>query len=316
MLDPSLPMPPPPPTTSMPSPRLAPNLDARQKYEDGNLLAQNEPSEKTEETPNATGTPGRNSAHQVTDADALNEPLIDHAELEKINAAGLPRVSTGLCPVCGKSFQLTNLGVLFVHGPRRYCGSGSPPHSTDLFMAGISQITIDSISIPDIVRVLPRNVLKRIPRGARYQVAKAFTGLLNDCFVLRLVLCTSDDSGVSLTSTIKEKVTFAQGDSETLQILRSKHPCSSPSPPIQDRTPTQISEIKKAISTFANGSGHGFDGLRPQHLKDMMSFSTGEAALSRKCAFSNSRPPDWRGPELRCKGPIFRSLIVCPHKKE
>ncbi|KAL7674227.1 hypothetical protein ACOME3_000506 [Neoechinorhynchus agilis] len=48
----------------------------------------------------------------------------------------------------------------------------------------------------------------------------------------------------------------------------------------------------------------------------MMSFSTGEAALSRKCAFLNSRPPDWSGPEPRCKGPIFPSLIVCAHKKK
>ncbi|KAL7673952.1 hypothetical protein ACOME3_000233 [Neoechinorhynchus agilis] len=81
------------------------------------------------------------------------------------------------------------------------------------------QITTDSISIPDIVRFLPRNVLKRIPKGARYLVAKAFTGLLNDCLQKnctpswtqlfafpRLVLCTSGDSGVSLTSTIKERL--------------------------------------------------------------------------------------------------------------
>ncbi|KAL7674019.1 hypothetical protein ACOME3_000303 [Neoechinorhynchus agilis] len=80
-------------------------------------------------------------------------------------------------------------------------------------------ITTDSISIPDIVRFLPRNVLKRIPKGARYLVAKAFTGLLNDCLQTncgpswtrlfafpRLVLCTSGDSGVSLTSTIKERL--------------------------------------------------------------------------------------------------------------
>ncbi|KAL7676920.1 hypothetical protein ACOME3_003170 [Neoechinorhynchus agilis] len=163
-------LPPPPPTAQMPSPRFARNPDARQQYEDGNLNAQNEPREKTEGTSNAIGTPGRNSVHQITDADTLNAPLIDHV----------------LC-----------LG-----------GSGSPPQSTDLFMPGTFQITIDSISIPDIVRVLPRNVLKRIPKGARYQVAKAFTGLLNDCLQKnftpswtrlfafpRLVLCTSDDSG-------------------------------------------------------------------------------------------------------------------------
>ncbi|KAL7677665.1 hypothetical protein ACOME3_003905, partial [Neoechinorhynchus agilis] len=65
---------------------------------------------------------------------------------------------------------------------------------------------------------------------------------------------------------------FAQGDNAT-QILRSKQSCSSGTfeiapPPIQDRTPAQISELKKVISFFANGSGHGFDGLRPQHLSE------------------------------------------------
>ncbi|KAL7672662.1 hypothetical protein ACOME3_007545 [Neoechinorhynchus agilis] len=92
----------------------------------------------------------------ATDTDTLNAPLIDHAQSEKTNAAG-----------CGKSFKLTNLGVLFAHGPRdlRCIGSGSPPQSSNMFMPGTSQITTDSISIPDIVRVLPRNVLKRIPKG-------------------------------------------------------------------------------------------------------------------------------------------------------
>ncbi|KAL7676266.1 hypothetical protein ACOME3_002522 [Neoechinorhynchus agilis] len=33
----------------------------------------------------------------------------------------------------------------------------------------------------NIVRVLPRNVLKRIRRGARYKAAKRFTYLLTDC---------------------------------------------------------------------------------------------------------------------------------------
>ncbi|KAL7673707.1 hypothetical protein ACOME3_008558, partial [Neoechinorhynchus agilis] len=157
----------------------------------------------------------------AADAYNLNAPLIDHDQPEKTNAAWLPRVSTGLCPVCGRSFKLTNLGVLFVHGPRdlRCSGSGSPPQLTEPFVPETPQITTDSISIPDIVRFLPRNVLKRIPKGARYQVAKAFTGLVNDCLQTncvpswtrlfafpRLVLCTSGDSGVSLTSTIKERL--------------------------------------------------------------------------------------------------------------
>ncbi|KAL7676840.1 hypothetical protein ACOME3_003087 [Neoechinorhynchus agilis] len=201
---------PPPQTTPMLSPRFARDLDARKQYEDRNVPDQNEPGEKTEETLNATGTPGLNSVHQITDADTLNAPLIDHVQPENTSAARLPRVSTGVCSVCGKSFKLTNLGFLFDHGLRdlRCSGSGSPPQSTDLFMAGTSRIITDSISISDIVRILPRNAPKRTPNDARYQVAKAFTGLLNDCLQKncapswkrlfafpRLVLCTSDDSG-------------------------------------------------------------------------------------------------------------------------
>ncbi|KAL7670244.1 hypothetical protein ACOME3_005183 [Neoechinorhynchus agilis] len=138
-----------PPTTPMPPPRFARNLDARQQYEDGNLPAQNEISEKTEETANAIGTPGLNSVHQITDADTLNDPLIDHAEPEKTNATELQRVSTLVCSVCDKSFKLTNLGVLFANGPRdlRCSGSGSLPQSTDLFMPGASQILISHLKI-------------------------------------------------------------------------------------------------------------------------------------------------------------------------
>ena len=63
-----------------------------------------------------------------------------------------------------------------------------------------------------------------------------------------------------------------------LEILHSKHPpktsssiSASPSSPttLDLQYHTVESEVLKAIRSFPNGSG-GLDGLRPQHLKDLV----------------------------------------------
>lgn len=49
--------------------------------------------------------------------------------------------------------------------------------------------------------------------------------------------------------------------------------------------------VQSSICSFANGSSAGTDGLRPQHLKDIISFSAGEAgqralsAITKLCNF-------------------------------
>lgn len=43
--------------------------------------------------------------------------------------------------------------------------------------------------------------------------------------------------------------------------------------------PTSPTEIKKSIPGFANGSYGGMDGLRPQHLKDVIGRETGNHEL-------------------------------------
>ena len=83
--------------------------------------------------------------------------------------------------------------------------------------------------------------------------------------------------------------TFIPPNTETIQILRCKHPpktssiSASPSSSITldlHASPsssitldlqyhTVESEVLKAIRSFPNGSGGGLDGLRPQHLKDL-----------------------------------------------
>ena len=72
--------------------------------------------------------------------------------------------------------------------------------------------------------------------------------------------------------------TFIPPNPGTLEILRQKHPPKShlsPSSSLSSfSTSTQIyaveSEVLKAINSFPGGSGGGLDGLRPQHLKDLV----------------------------------------------
>ena len=80
--------------------------------------------------------------------------------------------------------------------------------------------------------------------------------------------------------------TLAPFDGETLSGLRSKHP---PSPPDWEfpEQPDDSSEIlsvscavvDRAICGFRAGSAGGLDRLRPQHFKELISKSTGEAGV-------------------------------------
>lgn len=49
---------------------------------------------------------------------------------------------------------------------------------------------------------------------------------------------------------------------------------------------TTISEVTKAISSFQSSSAGGLDGLRPRHIKDLTSFSCGDAASKLKLSIS------------------------------
>ena len=68
---------------------------------------------------------------------------------------------------------------------------------------------------------------------------------------------------------------LASANSTTFEELRSLHPSAPPdrrSTPPSDSTPLQVFPVavKKAIQSFPNGSAGGPDGLRPQHLKDLL----------------------------------------------
>ncbi len=78
--------------------------------------------------------------------------------------------------------------------------------------------------------------------------------------------------------------TLAMNSRETYEELLKKHPHPSrnlkfPSEPDGSIQPLQVdsSMVQASICSFANGSSAGTDGLRPQHLKDIISLSAGEA---------------------------------------
>ena len=72
----------------------------------------------------------------------------------------------------------------------------------------------------------------------------------------------------------------------TLESLKQKHPdrhpdrCFGPAPD-PDLFSVTITEedVKRAITSFPNGSAGGSDGLRPQHLKDLIGPSANEGGV-------------------------------------
>ena len=87
--------------------------------------------------------------------------------------------------------------------------------------------------------------------------------------------------------------TLAPIDNSTFAALQEKHFPSHPDsifPPLQeDFLSNSISasdeDIIKAIRSFPNGSAGGPDGLRPQHLKDMIDSSAGWPSGSPPCPY-------------------------------
>ena len=80
---------------------------------------------------------------------------------------------------------------------------------------------------------------------------------------------------------------FVNPSKESLDTLQQKHPQASsdlmlhPSPSTSTQ-PTYFSQnqIQAATSSFPHSSRAGPEGLRPQHLKDCISISAGDASIS------------------------------------
>lgn len=91
---------------------------------------------------------------------------------------------------------------------------------------------------------------------------------------------------------------LAKNSSDTFEQLLSKHPGPSrnltfPDAPDESIQPLQVDTgmVQSGICSFANGSSAGTDGLRPQHLKDIISLSAGAAgkraleSITKLCNF-------------------------------
>ena len=116
--------------------------------------------------------------------------------------------------------------------------------------------------------------------------------------------------------------TMAPFDDDTAAALRVKHPTRAasdvtpPTPCIDTCLYLQESDVLAAIKSFVPGSAGGTDGLRPQHLKDLTSVSSGDAGrrlLTRITEFTN----------LCLKGlvpvviqPIFCGALLCALNKK
>lgn len=90
---------------------------------------------------------------------------------------------------------------------------------------------------------------------------------------------------------ISSNETVAPNNEETFAQLQKKHPTPRDDlvfPPAPDNSikAIQVDQVKvqNGIQSFPAGSSGGIDGLRPQHMKDLISFSSGEAG--QKCLSS------------------------------
>ena len=94
--------------------------------------------------------------------------------------------------------------------------------------------------------------------------------------------------------------TLARPDEKTLDALRTKHPPRKPAandahllPDLENNKPSLVvQECAKidAIKSFPAGSSGSIDGLRPQHLKDMISVQNDKASVklvARLTEFAN-----------------------------
>ena len=115
-------------------------------------------------------------------------------------------------------------------------------------------------------------------RDPEHQLRNAVEGKIIEGNIAGAVrLLTSEDS-------------VAPVNDETLEILRLKHPPSieHASFPEKILLPPVIpvvteDEVRIAIMSFPNGSAGGIDGLKPQHLKDLIN-PTGAEAASKLCS--------------------------------
>jgi hypothetical protein len=124
-------------------------------------------------------------------------------------------------------------------------------------------------------------ILKKNPKFSVYKTAENSDGDIRGAIRL---LSSSD--------------LFAANNSDTFAQLEEKHPLPSRTlnllePPNENVDYLSVSEgnVFKAIISFPNGSSAGLDGIRPQHLKNLIGKSSRDASqrllseITRLCNF-------------------------------
>ena len=150
-------------------------------------------------------------------------------------------------------------------GPRR--GGRHAPSKSTVIKQQV-QAYINSLSAP------PAECKSSYPTNR--DVAKAISAKLSDGDIRGAVRIASSDNSLLGPS------------AETIAKLREKHPrapadASFPDAPSVESHSGIVLEppaLMTALNTFPNGSSGGCDGLRPQHLKDLVSCSNGAAGAN------------------------------------
>ena len=117
--------------------------------------------------------------------------------------------------------------------------------------------------------------------------------------------------------------TLIPPNTDMLEVLRQKHPpkasgCTPAAPPVPAPPQYQADEaqVLKAVRSFPNGSGGGLDGLKPQHLKDLIGDTSREhekSLLRSLTLFINLVLEGGVPGEIR---PIFLGASLCALRKK
>ena len=116
---------------------------------------------------------------------------------------------------------------------------------------------------------------------------------------------------------------IADLSNDTIAALKSKHPAPHPDtkismPPDASNVPVPIAEeeVARAVRSFPNGSAGGPDGLRPQHLKDLISVSAGRSGRELLGALTNFTNLVLRGGlPIPVRSTFFGATLIALQKK-
>lgn len=138
---------------------------------------------------------------------------------------------------------------------------------------------------------LSNNVLSNLQRRKKSKTAKDAESIR-----IKLVQAKLSDGDISgAIRVLSSNDTIAAVNTDSYQKMLEKHPAANVHIDVNNETvveiqPVSVTEARKSIYGFATGSSGGMDGIKPQHLKDMVGKETGEhgeKVLESVCSFSD-----------------------------